>query len=296
MIRYAVTRSQLDGLIDAQSKTWRRRADKRTQAFKTSKKFNEKSSIWSEVKTVFMEVQGSNKCVYCERKFGSVEASTVEHDLEHFRPKANVAAWTLPVGLQGLGIVVTQPGARNSGYYLLPYHPENYSSSCKTCNTIYKLDRFPIAGSYHFLGTEPQALLKEAPLLLFPVGNWDVDPEDVIEFHGYMPQVKVTEPELRNRGLVTIAFFGLDDIDRRSDLFRERAEIIAIMYRFLVDAHDPRARVAERADAQDKIDRWTSAKSRHANCARSFQRLFLQDPAQAKRCYKLADAYWASKS
>src|SRR5262245_18800731 len=92
-----------------------------------------------------MELQGENKCIYCERKFGSVATSTVEHDLEHFRPTSHVAAWAVPESLQKLGVKVTQPAADNTGYYLLPYNLDNYSSSCKTCNTFYKLDRFPVA-------------------------------------------------------------------------------------------------------------------------------------------------------
>jgi len=63
---------------------------------------------------------------------------------------------------------------RDTGYYLLPYNLENYSSSCKTCNTRYKLDRFPIAGRYSMKGTDPRSLLTESPLLIYPVGNWNI--------------------------------------------------------------------------------------------------------------------------
>jgi hypothetical protein len=297
MIRYPVRLQDLEKAVDQRVKGWRKRAAERTAKFAKAKKFDDKAPIWSEVKPIFMTFQGENKCIYCERKFGSVQASTVEHDLEHFRPKGNVAAWELPAELKKLKIKIKQPAAKNSGYYLLPYHLENYSSSCKTCNTIYKLDRFPVAASYKYTGKEPQTLLAEEPLLLFPVGSWDVDPEDVLEFHGYMPQVKAkAKGKQRARGLVTIAFFGLDDLDRRSDLFRERAEIISIMYRFLKEATDAHAPAADRKEARAAIARWISEKSRHANCARSFKRLFETKPAEAKQVAKLATDYWASKS
>src|SRR5262249_11611477 len=234
-----------------------------------------------------MALQGENKCVYCERKFGSVEASTVEHDLEHFRPKSHVDGWTPPLSLQQAGVTITQPTANNTGYYLLPYHLENYASSCKTCNTFYKLDRFPIAGAYTMIGTDPRALLSERPLLIYPVGDWDIDPESAIEFLGFMPQAKAASPNYF-RGLVTIAFFGSDDIGKRSDLFLERAKIIVSMKPFLDDANNQNASAADRAAAQARVDRFTSSKSPHANCARSFERLFKSDRAAADACYKAA--------
>ena len=106
MIRYTIPAPPLADRVDPK---WRTRAAKRTARFKKGGRFAEKSSIWSEVKPLYMTLQGENKCVYCERKFGSVEASTVEHDLEHFRPKSHVDDWTPPLSLQQAGVTVTQP-------------------------------------------------------------------------------------------------------------------------------------------------------------------------------------------
>ncbi len=295
MIRHSIPAPPLVERVDAAVPKWRAKAAKRTCGFKQKKRYSEKSSIWSEVKPLYMTLQGENKCVYCERKFGSVEASTVEYDLEHFRPKSHVDEWPVPQSLLQVGVIVTKPKATNTGYYLLPYHLENYSSSCKTCNTRYKLDRFPIGGAYSMQGTDPRLLLSEQPLLIYPMGDWDIDPESVIEFLGFMPQAKSVSPDYL-RGLVTIAFFGLDDIDMRSDLFRERAIIIVSMKPFLEDANNAGASAADRAAAQRRVDRFTSAKSPHANCARSFERLYKADRAAADACYKAADDYWASKS
>ena len=295
MIRHDIPPPALAARVDATIPTWRTKAAKRTAEFKKKKKFAENSSIWSEVKPLFMTLQGENKCIYCERKFGSVQASTVEHDLEHFRPKSNVGSWTMPVSLQRAGVSVTKPKAGNTGYYLLPYSLDNYSSSCKTCNSRYKVDRFPIAGTYKLTGNDPRALLAEEPLLIYPVGNWDIDPESVISFFGFMPQASATSPDF-HRGLVTIAFFGLDDIDVRSDLFLERAIIIVSMKPLLEAAHDAKATPAQRAEGQRGVNRYKSAKSSHANCARSFERLFIADRAKAIECFDAASAYWDSKS
>lgn len=295
MIRHPVPPPDLAARVDAALPTWRAKAKKRTAEFRKKKQYKESSSIWSEVKPLFMTLQGENKCIYCERKFGSVEASTVEHDLEHFRPKSHVDGWTPPPSLVQAGVKVTKPKAGNKGYYLLPYHLDNYSSSCKTCNTRYKLDRFPVAGKYKLTGSDPRKLGTERPLLIYPVGDWDVDPESVIRFHGFMPYALQNSPDF-HRGLVTIAFFGLDDIDVRSDLFLERARIIASMYPLLEDANDPQLPADRRSRARDLVERYKSSRSAHANCARSFEKLFMEDRAKANECYEAADAYWASKS
>ncbi len=295
MIRHSIPAPDLPARVDAALPKWRAKAAVRTARFKKKKVYAEKSSIWSEVKPLFMTLQGENKCIYCERKFGSLAASTVEHDLEHFRPKAHVDEWTMPASLQQAGIAVTKPAANNKGYYQLPYHLDNYSSSCKTCNTRYKLDRFPIGGNYELTGSEPRQLLAEKPLLIYPVGDWDIDPESVLNFFGMMPQANANSPDF-HRALVTIAFFGLDDIDVRSDLFLERAIIIVSMMPLLEAANDPNATAPQRAVAQRGIDRYKSAKSNHANCARSFERLFIADRAAADACVKAADDYWTSKS
>jgi hypothetical protein len=51
-----------------------------------------------------------------------------------------------------------------------------------------------------------------------------------------------------------------------------------------------------RAEAQRRIDRYKSAKSQHANCARSFERLFIGGRTAAEACFKAVDEYWESKS
>ena len=78
--------------------------------------------------------------------------------------------------------------------------------------------------------------MPEKPWLLYPVGCLDVDPEDVVTFHGYLPQSKSEDPLLKLRGLVTIAFFSLDDVNRRKNLIRERAYKIVTLHWLLTMA------------------------------------------------------------
>jgi hypothetical protein len=136
--------------------------------------------FWSEVKGVFRELQG-NKCAYCERVLPSGEVGVYEHDVEHFRPKGGIQPWPVPIALSTAGIVCSRPPDDNKGYYLLAYHPQNYAVSCKTCNEGIKKSYFPIARVYELTGEDPQLLLQhELPLLIFPLGDFDDDPETII--------------------------------------------------------------------------------------------------------------------
>lgn len=117
----------------------------------------------------------------------------------------------------------------------------------------------------------------EAPFLLFPVGHLDVDPEDVLSFYGIFPRSRSGDGFLRMRGLVTIVFFGLDDVLGRKNLMRERATAIIVLNHWLIrdaDHGDPGAAV--------QVARMVSPTASHANCARSFERLFIADRTEAR--------------
>lgn len=130
MIRYPVTRIKLEELIDAEDATWRQRAAERTAGFRQKGFYEEASSIWSEVKPVYMRLQ-AGKCAYCEREMERVEVGKVDHDVEHFRPKGNVKAWKAPKKLINQGVAITAAPNEGKGYHLLPYHILNYASACK---------------------------------------------------------------------------------------------------------------------------------------------------------------------
>lgn len=51
MIRYPITKTQLEILIAAEDATWLQRAKDRTDGFRAKGFYDESSSIWSEIKT-----------------------------------------------------------------------------------------------------------------------------------------------------------------------------------------------------------------------------------------------------
>ena len=289
MIRYPATLEELRARVEQDVPGWGARAHKRTEKFRCKKKYDEKSSIWSEVKSVFMELQGEGKCCFCERKFESGELGRHELDVEHFRPKRNVKR--CPQGRVGEGIRLTAPAEGNNGYYLLAYHLLNYAAACKPCNSGLKKDYFPIAGDYHLRGEDPAEMGAERPWLFYPIGSRDVDPEEVISFRGVFPRSEHTGPNLKQRGLATIAFFALDDVSARKILLRERAMVIVVLRGQLAKATDQHS-VSARARAGSLL----VSSSPHANCARSFARLFREDRAEADAVAEEAENFLLSRS
>lgn len=296
MIRYDITLADLEKLVDTAAKTWRQRAAQRKTQLAKLKKYADGGPDWSEVKAIYMLQQGDCKCIYCERKLEAIEMGLIEQDVEHFRPKSSVSAWTPPTHLQKHNIPVTAPSGK-TGYYLLPHELYNYAASCKPCNSVCKGDRFPISGTYDLKGSDPVALHKtELPLLIYPLGHWDDDPEDLIGFNGISPFAKKPGGYPMHRALVTIAFFKLDDVDERSNLFLERAQGIIALYQRLKDVDDQTLTAQERQDAQDDVDLSISSKMPHANCMRNFVQVFKADPARAKQIYEDARTFRRTKS
>lgn len=297
MIRYAVSRAELLALIERERPGWLGRAAARTAGFRQAGKFSDKSPIWSEIKGVYIRLQGGGKCAFCERKLESEAYGRIEFDVEHFRPKSKVRAWNVPKALADLGVVAAAPPPGAKGYHLLAYAPFNYLVSCKPCNSTLKSDYFPVAGAYDTNGENPAALKsKEKPLLIYPLGTIDDDPERLIRFHGVSPQpVAARRSHKRSRALATIAFFRLDDVVGRENLILERAHVIASLCGDLeVLADGGSAARVERARALAASR--TSPYSPHTNCARSFQALFQSDRAAAEALANAAARFLASKS
>lgn len=283
MIRYSITRQNLETQIESECPKWLAKATQRTEKFKVLGYYEEDSPIWSDVKIVFMRLQGGCKCAYCERKFESEKYGKIELDVEHFRPKSNVRAWDVPDALKQAGVFATTPPSDN-GYYLLPYHPFNYSVACKPCNTILKSDMFPIAGIYRLTGDNPVDLKDEKPLLIYPIGDFDDDPEDLIRFMGPSPYAVMPDGHQHHRALVTIEFFKLDDHNSRKNLFLERIQLIQALFPQLVRLYGIGTE-KEKQQARVVVERYTNSEARHANCMRSFNRLYESDPALAQEIY-----------
>lgn len=296
MIAYRVTKAELEMLIEAESSGWLQKAAIRTAGFRQKECYEESRSIWSDVKAVYMRLQGDCKCAYCERKLESIKFGKIEQDVEHFRPKGRIREWKLPKELQELGIIVTAVPDEKAGYFLLPYHPLNYAAACKPCNTLLKKNYFPIAGEYDLRGDDPvQLLVKEKPLLLCPVGDFDDAPEDLIRFHGVSPQAVAPKGYNRDRALVTIEFFKLDDEAKRKNLLRERAFIIIALYPQLQKLADGTTD-SEKEEVQQLVDGFTSSKLPHTNCARSFRDLFEKNREEAKAVFNGASKLITSMS
>ncbi|HEY1663179.1 MAG TPA: hypothetical protein VGI03_12235 [Verrucomicrobiae bacterium] len=287
MIAYRITKTQLEALIESETPGWLQKAAVRTAVFRQKGYYEEKSTIWGEVKGVYMRLQGNCKCAYCERKLESIDLGKVEQDVEHFRPKGGIRAWKLPKSLTNRGVMATAVPAEGRGYFLLPYHPFNYSAACKPCNSALKKDFFPIAGKYDLDGDDPTKLTKEKPFLICPVGDFDVPAENLIQFHGVSPQPVATNGHDRERALVTIEFFKLDDTAKRKNLLRERAAIILAIYPQLEKLANG-ATGFEKTDAQQIVNGFSSTTSAHTNCVRSFKALFERDRDEAKEVFDQA--------
>ncbi len=276
MIRYDIDADGLRALVEQLVPGWIARGQTRTDVFRDRGRYEEENPIWSEIKPVFMQVQGDGKCCFCERKFESGDLGRHELDIEHFRPKGNIRPWSCPRSLVDDGVRLTTPPDANNGYYLLSYNLLNYAVACKACNSGRKKDYFPIAGAYDPHGDDPRQMTAERPWLIYPIGLMDVDPEEVITFDGFLPQSSAVDPFQQLRALVTIAFFGLDDVFGRKNLMLERARTVLLLYYQLVQAEE-----YEDAAAARLVEEMLGATAPHASCARSFARLFRSDRARA---------------
>ena len=245
-----------------------------------------------------MRLQGDSKCAYCERKLESEEYGTIEQDVEHFRPKNRVTAWKPSKELVDVGVKLAgAPSKGDGGYYLLAHQVLNYAAGCKPCNSTCKADRFPVAKAYVLNGDDPRKLkTMEKPYLLFPVGKWGDEPEKFLAFYGISPHPVVKSGFGRLRALVTIEFFALDDIAARKNLFRDRALIIQTMHPQLEALASPGTSAARRSSAKKVVDAAISSKAPHANCARSFKKLFERAPLEALAVFDAAADYVASIS
>jgi hypothetical protein len=286
VIRHAITRAGLERRIEEIRPGWLARARSRTATLPTRPAKAKFSGIWSEIKMAYIGLQGS-KCAFCEKW---LEDDDIEHDVEHFRPKGAVTRWMPSRSLAEDGVVVNQPASGcEPGYRFLAYNPLNYAASCKQCNSILKKDRFPIRGTRRPDERDVVALAAEEAYLVYPIGDVDDDPEALIEFAGISPRPRGTGFG-RLRALVIIEFFQLDDVDKRGGLMADRAEFIEKLHWSLKQRD--RNESAKDVDAANQIIlRLTNRKFRHANCLRSFERLYRRDRAAAGEYARLASEF-----
>lgn len=275
MIRIHITETDLERLVDAAVPNWRKRAGDRTKKFIAAGRYDEKKGIWSEVKAVFMDLQ-HHKCAYCERKLAAPDhGGSVEHDLEHFRPKSSVEVWP-----DGSRFKFATGTASPAGYFWLAYHLLNYSVACKKCNSGLKSNYFPVASPRGSSSATPADLTaSEQPFLVYPLGDLDDDPAAVIAFDGHsVVPAKRTGPR-RRRADVTIHFFRLNT---REELLRERAEVVAHLDHYLGTIESKREPAVRKADAREAVIRMRRPSSPHSACAFAFTELYRQDRPLAR--------------
>ena len=291
MVAYRISPGDLEQRIEAHAPGWLAKAKTRTDGFRTAGKYAEASTIWSQVKAVYITLQ-QGKCIYCERKLESIQrGGLIEQDVEHFRPKGNVSAWVPSESLTAAGVTVSPVPNNPIGYYLLPYHVLNYAAACKPCNSILKRDLFPISGAYDFHLDDPREGLRESPLLLYPIGDFDADPEALIEFYGPSPRAKASHGYARHRALVTIEFFELDEPADPNGLYHGRSLVIMAVFPLFREAMQTHGVPG----VQQVIDELQLGLP-HLNCARSFGRLFIDDRPAAQSFYDSACALILGKS
>ena len=291
MIRYEVTEKELLTDIEKFKPGWLARAKTRTKKFGELKTYREASSIWSEIKPVYMNLQ-NNKCGYCERLLEDPEYGKIEHDLEHYRPKGEVAAWPPKTLREKRNLVFDFPLGRawSSGYYLLAYAPFNYLTACKPCNSALKSSYFPIAGRRGPQANDPKRLKPEKPYLIYPLGSLDTDPESLIGYYGY--RAVPLEPDDRDsfrRARITIDFFDLN----RGSLVWARALKLRDLYVAF------RLREMGNADdvvvADETISYLLSPQASHTGCLRAFSKVFQKERGEADRIFGDVSAFLRSK-
>ena len=291
MIRIAVTDAELKEAIEREKPGWLKRAAERTDKLKIAGRYNERSSIWSEIKPAFMTLQ-ARKCAYCERALAGIEAGKGEHDLEHFRPKGKVSEWPVPGG--ELAYAFSTGGQLDNGYYWLTYELTNYVTACGPCNQARKHDYFPIAGQRANKDDELNALdERERPLVLFPFGFRDDDPQSFITFHGAiaMPKPGIDEHS-RNRARVTIDVF---DLNGRDELLTERCAIIGKIWSE-TDRLENASNERSRKDAKAKIEIAIAPSSPHSSCASAYRELCEAAPDKAWEFNEIAVSYLSSRN
>ena len=264
MIRYPLTLTEIEQRIDAKIPNWRSRARLRTTRLINKGKYEESSSIWSEVKPVYMAFQ-HNKCIYCEQHLEGGPLGTIAHDLEHYRPKGNVRAWPIVAGRYPF-----TTGDASDGYYRLAYHLGNYAASCKVCNSLLKLDFFPIAASRIADQNAPADYAAELPFLCYPIGTADEDPKELLSFtispDGPIAIPKHSETEDADhwrRAMIMIDFL---DLNRAGLRVSRSMSLLAIWETY---------KNAKRGDvgSSTTLAIFTSPRAPHTSCAQRFVEL-----------------------
>lgn len=280
MIRIETTKQTLYDAIAAEKPNWLQLAGDKTAEFKAKGAYVASSDFWGDIKNVYIDLQ-HEKCAYCETKLAGKVLSSKVHEVEHFRPKSRIRKWPGKAKKGATPFVPPCPVGSESdnGYYLLAYHPLNYAIACTRCNSTLKSDYFPVRGKRNIKGGDPSKLLSEDPLLIYPLGDLDADPADLIRFEGVLAVPAKTKGKNFQRALITIEFFQLN----HEDLTTRRAQIIAVLWRALRTVDAALLPDDLREDSQEAIDAAMAAPGQFSKCARDFVALYETDKDTADK-------------
>ena len=260
MIRIALGGQTLESHIDEHDANWRL----------THAVWNGKSP-WSDIKRVFVMLQ-NGKCAYCERRIqANLDENKYESDVEHYRPKNQTTLWVSKDNSSPARIGLV------TGYEWLATNVWNYLLSCKTCNSELKKNNFPIAGLVGRRNSSIKTLnTREKPLLPYPIGDIDDDPEDLIDWDAFVPIPKFSESvdSFRYwRARITIELLKLN---ARDDILIGCAERICLVWDDLLNC----LKTGKSFEYDLSLP--------HAACVRSFLRLAGQNPEQAAVVFRRA--------
>jgi hypothetical protein len=131
----------------------------------------------------------------------------------------------------------------------------------------------------------PPSLATEKPLLIYPIGQFDADPETLINFAaGVVPQPTKKSGFARLRALVTISIFALSDPITKRPLYQGRARAIQNLYLNLEAIRENSDPVLVAA-ARKNVARMLRPEEPFANCLRSFHRLSQDSPVEARQLF-----------
>ncbi len=128
----------------------------------------------------------------------------------------------------------------------------------------------------------------ERPLLIYPIGELDDDPEELIAFDGVLAVPRHPDGVGNRRARVTIDFF---DLNRRPELIKDRFRAIRATFQALrLIETDPDPDVVD--DAKATLIGLASDAAPQASCVRSYINTVRDDPSKAWKIYKAAQAYF----
>jgi 5-methylcytosine-specific restriction endonuclease McrA len=278
VIRYPITRALLLERIAAVSRRWLQRAAERTAVYEQAEAYTGGSEFWGDIKQVYIDLQ-HEKCAYCETKLQGAELASKVHEVEHFRPKASVAAWPDRSKQHWESFPTTIPTGDTStnGYYRLAYNPLNYAIACTRCNSTLKSNHFPIRGARNVALDDPADAGAEDALLIYPLSDFDADPFELITFDGVIAIPREQRGRDHERALTNIAFFQLN----HQDLTTRRAVLIRALWFGLEGARNEVA-PEDRAFAAQFVEQLCDESAEFTACMTAFRDLYTVNRATAR--------------